>query len=187
MLRTGIIFAVTVVTCASAVFLSGCGSTIVQPPIIIPQSDLQPVPTVQADVDIQILTQDLQPFGHWVDSAEYHMCWAPNPAGVRTDWRPYTVGRWAYTEFGWTWISDEPWGHITYHYGSWVDDPIHGWIWVPGQFGHRHGWLGGATMTTSAGRLYRRTCACVPKGSDTWRRRRSDGGRLNSVSLMHAT
>ncbi|MHC4282669.1 MAG: DUF6600 domain-containing protein [Planctomycetota bacterium] len=137
MLRTGIISAVTVVTCASAVFLSGCGTTIVQRPVIVQQSDPKPDPkpvlTVQDDVDIQILTQDLQPFGHWVDSAEYHMCWAPNPAGVRSDWRPYTEGRWAYTKFGWTWISDEPWGHITYHYGSWVDDPIHGWIWVPGR------------------------------------------------------
>ena len=133
MLRIGSICAVTVVTCISAVFLSGCGSTIVQRPIIVQQSDPKPVPTVQADVDIQILTQDLQPFGHWVDSAEYHMCWAPNPDRVRTDWRPYMVGRWAYTDFGWTWISDEPWGHITYHYGSWIEDPIHGWIWVPGR------------------------------------------------------
>ena len=57
----------------------------------------------------------------------------------------------------------------------------------PGEFGHRHGWLGGATTTTSAGHLYRRTCAGVPKGSDTGRQRRSDGGRLNSVSLKHAT
>ena len=32
---------------------------------------------------------------------------------------------------GWTWISDEPYGWATYHYGRWYDDPEIGWSWVP--------------------------------------------------------
>jgi hypothetical protein len=35
-------------------------------------------------------------------------------------------------EYGWTWVSDESWGDIPYHYGRWVSDPREGWLWVPG-------------------------------------------------------
>jgi hypothetical protein len=53
---------------------------------------------------------------------------------VAAGWRPYTEGQWVWTdEFGWTWVSDEPWGWATYHYGRWYFDPIYGWSWVPGR------------------------------------------------------
>ena len=47
-------------------------------------------------------------------------------------WRPYTQGHWVDTDYGWTWISDEPWGWATYHYGRWLADQEYGWLWVPG-------------------------------------------------------
>jgi hypothetical protein len=37
-----------------------------------------------------------------------------------------------WTDYGWTWISDEPYGWATYHYGRWYLDPEYGWEWVPG-------------------------------------------------------
>ena len=83
------------------------------------------------EVDPARFQQDLQPMGQWVATPDYGTCWAPR--GVAMGWRPYTQGRWMYTECGWTWASEEPWGNITYHYGSWVDYPSHGWIWVPGR------------------------------------------------------
>ena len=83
------------------------------------------------EVDPATFQQDLQPMGQWVATPDYGTCWAPR--GVAMGWRPYTEGRWVYTECGWTWASEEPWGNITYHYGSWVDYPSHGWIWVPGR------------------------------------------------------
>ena len=83
------------------------------------------------EVDPATFQQDLQPMGQWVATPDYGDCWVPQ--GVAVGWRPYTAGRWVYTECGWTWLSEEPWGHITYHYGSWVDYPSHGWIWVPGR------------------------------------------------------
>ncbi len=33
---------------------------------------------------------------------------------------------------GWTWVSDEPWGWATYHYGRWVNIVGTGWVWIPG-------------------------------------------------------
>ena len=45
--------------------------------------------------------------------------WSWTPYDVPIDWRPYSVGRWVYTDDGWTWMSQEPWGWATYHYGRW--------------------------------------------------------------------
>ena len=54
----------------------------------------------------------------------------------RRGWRPYTYGRWVYTEeWGWYWVSDEEeadWGWVTFHYGRWAHDRRLGWFWVPG-------------------------------------------------------
>lgn len=81
-------------------------------------------------VDIGFFYSDLQPYGRWVDEPNYGTCWVPS--GVAADWRPYWDGHWVYTDFGWTWVSDEPWGWAVYHYGRWFDDPEYGWVWVPG-------------------------------------------------------
>ena len=52
---------------------------------------------------------------------------------VSDNWRPYTVGRWTYTdEYGWYWDSYEPFAWAVYHYGRWGYDPDYGWFWVPG-------------------------------------------------------
>ena len=77
----------------------------------------------------------LQPYGRWQQHSRWGEVWSP--ANRARDWRPYTVGRWAYTDdWGWYWISDAAeanWGWMTYHYGRWVFDAEFGWIWVPGQ------------------------------------------------------
>nr|WP_151983226.1 DUF6600 domain-containing protein [Rhizobium sp. EC-SD404] len=55
------------------------------------------------------------------------------PSGLDRDWRPYTQGHWAYTnDYGWYWVSDEPFGWATYHYGRWGYSRSYGWYWVPG-------------------------------------------------------
>jgi hypothetical protein len=51
---------------------------------------------------------------------------------VASTWHPYQDGHWVWTDEGWTWISDEPYGWATYHYGRWYDDPDYGWEWIPG-------------------------------------------------------
>jgi hypothetical protein len=41
-------------------------------------------------------------------------------------------GQWLYTDYGWTWASNDPWGDIPYHYGTWAYVSPYGWVWVPG-------------------------------------------------------
>jgi len=90
---------------------------------------------ISADVDIQINSpsdfyQPLDSYGAWVDVGSYGRCWHPRDIG--TDWQPYTIGHWEWTDAGWYWASDEPWGWACFHYGSWYDAPRIGWVWIPG-------------------------------------------------------
>ena len=73
----------------------------------------------------------LEPHGDWRETSDYGFVWQPREAEDR-NWRPYTDGRWVYTDAGWTWVSEEPFGWATYHYGRWVRLRRVGWVWVPG-------------------------------------------------------
>ena len=84
---------------------------------------------VNVDVTIGGFYDELAPYGRWVDCS-YGQCWVP--ARVARDWQPYSNGQWIYTEYGWTWVSNDPWGGNPYHYGTWASLPGYGWSWVPG-------------------------------------------------------
>jgi hypothetical protein len=113
----------------------------VQPaPVIEPAPVYQPAPVViqapqpVAEVPAVIQTeadfnQPLAPYGEWVVVQGYGRCWRPQHVDV--SWRPYSEGRWQWTDAGWYWASDEPWGWATYHYGRWDWTPQYGWIWAP--------------------------------------------------------
>src|ERR1039458_284492 len=46
---------------------------------------------------------------------------------------PYVdQGKWTYTDKGWSWTSEYPWGEIVFHYGRWFDHPVYRWAWKPG-------------------------------------------------------
>jgi len=87
-------------------------------------------PSGHARVDVGFFHNELAPYGSWVDRPHYGSVWRPRI--TRAGWRPYEYGHWAWTDYGWNWISDEPFGWATYHYGRWYDDPSYGWEWVPG-------------------------------------------------------
>src|ERR1700681_4484559 len=87
-------------------------------------------PSGRASVDVGFFYDDLASYGHWIQRPRYGWGWTPRVA-VRS-WRPYEYGHWVWTDLGWTWVSDEPFGWATYHYGRWYDDPDYGWEWVPG-------------------------------------------------------
>jgi hypothetical protein len=76
----------------------------------------------------------LESYGFWQPHPRWGEVWVP--FGKPASWRPYTIGRWVYTdEWGWYWASgqdEEAWGWITFHYGRWVHDRRLGWAWVPG-------------------------------------------------------
>src|SRR5215469_4203036 len=74
--------------------------------------------------------QPLTPYGTWMNYQNYGQCW--HPTQVAADWQPYTDGSWEYSDAGWYFNSDEPWGWATCHYGSWAFDPSIGWVWIPG-------------------------------------------------------
>ena len=88
---------------------------------------------VSAGVSIHATTEfyePLTPFGTWIVVGSYGRCW--HPAGVVVGWRPYCNGYWEWTDCGWYWVSDDPWGWACYHYGTWAYDSTYGWVWIPG-------------------------------------------------------
>jgi hypothetical protein len=84
----------------------------------------------RAAVDLGFFYDNLASYGHWIQRPHYGWVWTPR--SVASGWRPYSQGRWVDSDQGWTWLSDEPFGWATYHYGRWYQDPQIGWAWVPG-------------------------------------------------------
>jgi len=81
--------------------------------------------------DYGMFHDSLSSYGSWFETPDYGYVW--QPVVVRNvSWRPYLHGRWVCTDRGWTWISDEPFGWATYHYGRWALCHGIGWVWVPG-------------------------------------------------------
>lgn len=74
----------------------------------------------------------LAPYGAWIQVPGYGLCWQPSVAVADPSWRPYfNQGHWVYSDNGWFWQSDYPWGGVAFHYGRWTQANV-GWIWVPG-------------------------------------------------------
>ena len=84
-----------------------------------------------ADISIDFIYDNLSG-GNWIDVGGYGYGWQPDTAVSDPNWRPYTDGYWAYTDYGWTWISYEDFGWATYHYGRWANLADYGWVWFPG-------------------------------------------------------
>ncbi len=92
-------------------------------------SAYQPPPG-SGGVSFGVFYSSLSPYGEWISVGGDMYAW--RPTNVATGWRPYTEGHWAWTDDGWYWISDEPWGWASYHYGRWYYDDYYGWLWMPG-------------------------------------------------------
>ena len=80
-------------------------------------------------LDISYFYDYLSSYGIWIYYPRYGYVWIPRQTGYR--WRPYTYGRWIWTDYGWTWDSYFEWGWIPFHYGRWGWDGNFGWFWVP--------------------------------------------------------
>src|SRR5215510_269641 len=92
----------------SAVFLSGCVSLGASGEVYsdYPSGDY-PTGGSSTGVSFDLFYSNLSPHGTWLVSAEYGRVWQPRE--YDRDWNPYYDGRWVYTEFGWTWVSDYSW------------------------------------------------------------------------------
>jgi len=86
-------------------------------------------PSGRPTVDLAFFHNDLAPYGRWVSTGAYGDVFVPR---VATGWRPYSHGHWVWTDLGWTWVSNEPFGWACDHYGRWAYDAGLGWEWVPG-------------------------------------------------------
>ena len=84
-----------------------------------------------ADVSMDFIYDNLSG-GNWIDVEGYGYGWQPEIVVRDPNWRPYSDGYWAYTDYGWTWISYEDFGWATYHYGRWANLADYGWVWLPG-------------------------------------------------------
>src|SRR3954471_18471991 len=74
---------------------------------------------------IDVFYNDLAPYGSWYNAPTYGWVFAPpSPSYV-----PYSNGHWAYTDYGYTWQSADPFGWATDHYGRWVW--ANRWVWRP--------------------------------------------------------
>lgn len=110
-------FGAGVAVCAA---LGGCAEN---PPAAAPE----------ATVSESTFQDDLAPYGRWVYTDEYGWVWVPAVDEVGVQFQPYvTGGYWVYTDVGWMFVSDYPWGWATFHYGRWYWEVGYGWVWVPG-------------------------------------------------------
>jgi len=89
-----------------------------------------PPPPEPEPVGYDMFYRELSPYGQWIDYPGEGYVWAPR---VDRDFRPYASnGHWVYSDYGWTWDSNYPWGWAAFHYGRWMFEDEYGWIWVPG-------------------------------------------------------
>ncbi len=84
---------------------------------------------VEVSVGLGLKFNELNDYGEWVHVQGLGQVWRPD---AEEGWRPFTYGRWVYSNDGWLWDSDEPFGWIVCHYGNWYQDDEWGWVWVPG-------------------------------------------------------
>jgi hypothetical protein len=81
------------------------------------------------DIDIAFFYDYLSPYGVWVNYPPYGYVWLPRDVSYR--WRPYSRGRWVWTDYGWTFLPRDRWGWAVHNYGRWGWDRGLGWFWVP--------------------------------------------------------
>jgi hypothetical protein len=114
----------------ASIFLHSCGPThvVVETPVQAPPPPPPPPPA--PEVSYQSFYDALSPYGQWIDNPQYGYVWMPN---VGPDFKPYASnGNWVYTDGGWMWSSNYPWGWATFHYGRWFFEDGYGWMWIPG-------------------------------------------------------
>jgi hypothetical protein len=80
-------------------------------------------------VNFSMFQRELSPYGRWMYNPSYGDVWVYKDASFRPY---YSNGRWEYTNYGWSWVSDYDWGWAPFHYGRWEYDPSFGWMWIPG-------------------------------------------------------
>jgi hypothetical protein len=76
--------------------------------------------TARAETNVSVsfnyFHSSLSPYGRWYSHPRYGRIW--RPYGLAVGWRPYTYGRWVWTDdYGWMWMSYYDWGWARLHLG----------------------------------------------------------------------
>jgi hypothetical protein len=95
---------------------------------------------------VRLFYDVLTPFGSWVDDSRLGLIWVPSKDGLGESFVPYgTHGRWTHRELSvvtergpapfheYVWVSELPWGWVTFHYGRWAYTGDRGWAWIAGR------------------------------------------------------
>jgi len=105
---------------------------------------------------VRLFYDVLAPYGTWSDDPRLGLVWVPSADGVGSSFVPYgTQGRWTYRDVplgqasqmsetspasqarnsfhDWVWVSELPWGWVTFHYGRWAYTADRGWAWIAGR------------------------------------------------------
>lgn len=77
---------------------------------------------------VDVFYDQMEPYGTWVDEPDVGRVFIPDTE----NYVPYTVGHWQYTNLGFVWVSNEPYGWATSHYGRWAySNNFNRWYWSP--------------------------------------------------------
>lgn len=129
----------------TSVLLVGCMHSASLPSRPIGVSTEAPFTTLPTELDdsdpeaLALFRPELQPYGRWVEDAVAGTVWIPRKEEVGEGFVPYAShGHFAYREVSGTpdfiWVSDVPWGWVTFHYGRWAYLARRGsWAWIPGR------------------------------------------------------
>ncbi|HVJ90363.1 MAG TPA: DUF6600 domain-containing protein, partial [Labilithrix sp.] len=101
-----------------------------------------------ADPDaVRLFFDVLAPYGTWLEDPRLGFVWIPSNDKLGPQpFVPYgTHGRWTHRELAavtgsgerpsheYVWVSDLPWGWVTFHYGRWAFAGDRGWAWIAGR------------------------------------------------------
>lgn len=110
---------------AAAIFLSGTA--------LVPSTPARAAVSFNINFGFNTFHDRLSDGGRWLHSPVWGDVWRPRRGLVGADFQPYTNGYWEFTdEYGWYWVSEDPFDDVVYHYGRWVYDPDLNWVWIPG-------------------------------------------------------
>ena len=100
-----------------------------------PAPEVPEAPPPGSEISLPYFQSQLAPYGQWIYLPQHGQCWVPSIQSQVPGWRPYlNSGHWEYTDNGWYWASDYPWGEYVFHYGRWTQVAPYGWVWVPGYY-----------------------------------------------------
>lgn len=104
--------------------------------------------TERGTTDFDTFLGILNPYGIWkMDPNEKKWGFSPLSSSKTPSFRPFSSGRWIYTDYGWNWVGTDPHSWCTGHYGYWKRIDQNQWLWFASPDWHSNpvDWRGTST------------------------------------------